>query len=81
MDKQVSQKIVGIQISGNDTAQNAPARSAVRLSKHLRATCMINSTVMTLNRTCITITAIAAGNVKRPKDAEDEGNHCRVTGS
>ena len=67
VDKQVSQKIVGIQISGNDTAQNIPARLAVRMPKHCRATCMINSTVITLNRSCIAITAIAAAKVNEPK--------------
>src|SRR5258708_1971981 len=67
VDKQVSQNIVGIQSSGNDTAQNTPARSAVRRSKHLRATIMINQTVATLNKTCNTITAIAAENVNDPK--------------
>ncbi len=81
MDKQVSQKIVGIQISGNDTAQNIPARFAVRLPKHLRATMHDQQHGLTLNRSCITITAIAAAKVKRPEDAEEEGDHCRVTRS
>ena len=65
--------MVGIQMSGNDTAQNIPARLAARMPKHLCAIRMINSTVMTLNRTCITITAIAAANVKDPEDAEEDG--------
>ena len=66
VDKQVSQKIVGIQISGNDTAQNHPARLAVRTPKHCRATSMINHTVSMLNRSCIPITAIAAVKVNEP---------------
>ena len=67
VDRHVSQKIVGIHISGNDTAQNAPATAATRRSKHLRAMCIISITVATLKKTCITITAIAERNVNVPK--------------
>ena len=52
--------MVGIQSSGNDKAQNIPARLAVRAPKHDCAICIINRTVMTLNRTCVVTTAIAA---------------------
>jgi hypothetical protein len=67
VDKQVSQKIVGIQISGNDTAQNIPLKLAVRIPKDPRATYIINSTVSTLKRSCVAITAIAALKVNEPK--------------
>ena len=65
-DKQVSQKIVGIQISGNDTARNVPARLAVRMPKHLRN--LHNAQHgKHAERSCITITATAAANVNEPK--------------
>src|SRR5271156_6204661 len=67
VDKELSQKIVGIQRSGSDSAQNAPARLAARALKHCCATCMIIHTVTTLNRSCRAMTAIAAAKVKLPK--------------
>jgi hypothetical protein len=59
--------MVGIQRIGSDNAQNVPARLAARTPKQDRATSMITNTVITLKRSCIVITAMAAANVKLPK--------------
>jgi len=67
VDREVSQKIVGIQRIGSDSAQNAPAMLAARAPKDRCPTCMIIHTVITLNKSCTAMTAIAAANVKLPK--------------
>jgi hypothetical protein len=72
VDKQVSQKMVGIHRRGNDVDQNIPARFAVGAPNNRSATFMITNTVITLNRSWITITTIAEAKVKLPKSRKTQ---------
>src|ERR1035441_6545975 len=63
----VSQKIVGIQASGSETAQNAPATVAARESSISLATCIISQMVSRLTTICNPVIASAEANVSLPK--------------
>src|ERR1700722_10786739 len=62
-EKLVSQKMVGIQINGRETAQNTPAIIAVRVSVKRRATCMMSRIVSKFSVTWMAMMIIAEANV------------------
>jgi len=66
-DRLVSQKMAGIQSSGIETAQNAPARMAVRSSSRSRPMRIISHMVTRLNRICKAMMAISEAKVYVPK--------------
>ena len=69
-EKLVSQKISGMKASGKETAQNAPAKMAVRWSKTVCARCIISQMVSRLNAMCMLMMTIAEANVPMPKRAK-----------
>jgi len=66
-ERLVSQKMVGIQSRGRETAQNAPARMAVRSSSNCRQRRIMSQMVTRLTRICRAMMAIFRGEVYVPK--------------
>src|ERR1700722_20166877 len=62
-EKLVSQKMVGIQIKGRETAQNTPASIAVRVYVKRNATCMMSRIVSKFSVTWMAMMTIAEANV------------------
>jgi hypothetical protein len=59
--------MAGMNHSGGETAQNAPATVAVLRSSISTAMCIISQMVARLSRMCISMMASAAANVSLPK--------------